>query len=439
MAGRRPFRFAPGVVLILVVSAALGCAGTAHPIRIGVLADCQGPLRGFQDGQLSGAELPFLQRGARLAGKALTDGVTPIKVRGHDVELVQGCVESGEHTVFIEEARRLVEREQVDAIVGGASVVAREVARLYPEVPFVSAFWDEQEVTLRKPASNLYRFTPDQPQMVAGLGAYAYRTLGWRRAAVMAPDQPWGWQPVAGFVAEFCALGGEVVTRSYRDPMQPDPGAAARALARKPDGVAAFLTGFDDPITVLGGLLPKLDNPARQLVLWAPSADDDALRMTLGGKLDGVASTSWLPAGPPSETLREYRALYHRSFPAIPAGFANQYWVMSYYDSVQALLTAIEHVDGDVSDGRSRLREELAHLRIELPDGVVHLNANRQAVRDIPIVRFVADAKGTGASLHAVRTVHEVEQSYGGLLSSAPPPSKSSQPCRKATPPPWDR
>ena len=37
-------------------------------------------------------------------------------------------------------------------------------------------------------------------------------TLGWRRAAVLAPDQPWGWQPAAGFVAEFCALGGEVVT-----------------------------------------------------------------------------------------------------------------------------------------------------------------------------------------------------------------------------------
>ena len=437
MAGRRPFRFAPGVLLILVVSAALGCAGTADPIRIGVLADCQGPFRGFQDGQLSGAELPFLQRGARLAGKALTDGVTPIKVGGHDVELVQGCVESGEHTVFIEEARRLVEREQVDAIVGGASVVAREVARLYPEVPFVSAFWDEQEVTLRKPASNLYRFTPDQPQMVAGLGAYAYRTLGWRRAAVLAPDQPWGWQPVAGFVAEFCALGGEVVTRSYRDPLQPDPGAAARAMAEsrtvslRSSRVRRSDHGSRRPA-------PASSTTPRDNSSCGRRAPTTRAAHELGGKLDGVASTSWLPAGPPSETLRESGALYHRSFPAIPAGL-RQSVVMSYYDSAQALLTAIEHVDGDVSDGRSRLREELARMRIQLPDGVVHLDANRQAVRDIPIVRFVADAKGAGASLQAVRTVHEVEQSYGGLLSSAPPPSKASQPCRKATLPPWDR
>ncbi len=233
-------------------------AGSSDPIRIGVLADCQGPFRGVQDAQLSGAELPFLRRGARLAGKAPVDGVTPVEVGGRDVEVVQGCVETGEHTVFIEEARRLVEREHVDAVVGGASVVAREVARLYPEVPFMSAFWDEQEVTLRHPAPNLYRFTPDNPQLVAGLGAYAYRTLGWRRAAVLAPDQPWGWQPVAGFVAEFCALGGTIVTRAYLDAERPDPGVTERATARSPDGVAAFVVDYDGSTAVLRDLIAHL-------------------------------------------------------------------------------------------------------------------------------------------------------------------------------------
>ena len=427
-----------GIVAALALSTAFGCGEGDDPIRIGVLADCQGPFRGLQDPQLAGAELPFLRRGARLAGKAPSDGITPVEVGGRSVVLVQGCVETGEHTVFVEEARRLVEREHVDALIGGASVVAREVARLYPDVPFVSAFWDEQEVTLRHPASNLYRFTPDNPQLVAGLGAYAYRTLGWRRAAVLATDQPWGWQPAAGFIAEFCALGGKVVTQAYRDGQRPDPNVAGRATAQSPDGVAAFLSSYDDPSGVLGDLISRLDDPAHQLVLWAPSVEDYALRSNLGSKLNGIATTSWLPAGPPTQVLREYLAAYGRSFPAT-VGFATQSWVIGYNDAAEALLTAIDHVDGDLSDGRSRLREDLASMRIELPEGVVHLDGNRQAVRDIPIVQFVADQQGKELSLHAIGTARDVEQTYAGLLSSTPPPSKASQPCRRATPPPWAR
>ena len=52
--------------------------------------------------------------------------------------------------------------------------MTRDLAHRYPDAVFVSTFWDEQEVTLRRPASNLFRFTPDYAQQEAGLGAYAY-------------------------------------------------------------------------------------------------------------------------------------------------------------------------------------------------------------------------------------------------------------------------
>ena len=71
----------------------------------------------------------------------------------------------------------------------GSTVVAREVARLYPEVPFVATFWDESEVTLHRPAPNLFRFSADFAQQTAGLGAYAFEELGWRRATVLTGDQ----------------------------------------------------------------------------------------------------------------------------------------------------------------------------------------------------------------------------------------------------------
>jgi hypothetical protein len=121
--------------------AVTGCGAGRAPFRIGVLVDCQGPLKSTEEAELSAAELPLLRRGARLVGPAPSNGTTAATVAGRKVELVVGCSEVGEEAVFIDEARRLVEEEHVDAVIGGASVVPRELARRYPDVPFLDTSW----------------------------------------------------------------------------------------------------------------------------------------------------------------------------------------------------------------------------------------------------------------------------------------------------------
>jgi branched-chain amino acid transport system substrate-binding protein len=422
---------AASVAIAAIVS---GCSSSGEVVKIGLLTDCQGPFHAFEDAQLSGAELPFLRRGARFAGAGPSGGVTAIEVAGRRVELVHGCQESGEHTQFIEDARRLVETEDVDAVVGGASVVARDLARRYPNVPFVSAFSSEQEVTLRSPARNLFRFSPDYAQDAAGLGAYAYRTLGWRRAAIVAADWSPAWDGAAAFTAEFCALGGKVVEATYRSPFTGEPDVVARALAARPDGVAAFLTGFDDQTRILAALTGRLRDP-RRLVTWNQSAEDPSLLESIGPKLDGVVVTTWVPPTPPSPILRAHRALYRKSFPGLPAWYADQSWVLGYYDAVEGILTALAQASG--GDVRRALLEELGRVTVDLPAGRVTLDRNRQAVRDGYLARVVSSAGRT--SLEPVAVVPQVEQTFGGLLSSAPPPGPGSQPCRKATPPSWAR
>jgi branched-chain amino acid transport system substrate-binding protein len=417
--------------------AASGCGGGGAPVRIGVLVDCQGPLKSAQEAELSAAELPLLRRGARLVGPAPSDGTTPATVGGRKVELVRGCSETGEEAVFIDEARRLVEEEHVDAVIGGASVVPRELARRYPDVPFLDTSW-EQEVTLRRPAPNLYRFTLDFGQWAAGLGAYAYDKLGWRRATILAGNDPPGWGAAAAFVAEFCALGGKVDREVYRSPFVPEPNRklASRVLAAKADGVASFLTDILDSSTaVVGALLKRLDHPRDHLLLWSPQLEDSAFLPTLGAKLDGVVLTSRYPAGRPSKALTDYEAAYRAAFPRMPRELARMSFIIDYADSVEALLTALDHADGDLTHGRSRLRAELARLRVALPRGDVHLDANRQAVGDVPLVRL--HLRHGEAIPDPVGMSRNVEQTFGGLLSHAPPPGPYSQPCRKATPPPW--
>ena len=87
--------------------------------------------RGFGDGELAGAELPFLARGARLLGTGPSDGVSADRGRRPARRARAAAARRRASTrVYIEEARRLVEDEHVDAVVSAARrVVTRELAR----------------------------------------------------------------------------------------------------------------------------------------------------------------------------------------------------------------------------------------------------------------------------------------------------------------------
>ena len=61
-------------------------------------------------------------------------------------------------------------------------------------------------------APNFFRFNGDGAQWNAGIGDILFRDGGWRTAAVIADDDGFGWTSAAGFVADFCAAGGEELT-----------------------------------------------------------------------------------------------------------------------------------------------------------------------------------------------------------------------------------
>src|SRR3954451_346075 len=108
--------------LLAVAALAVGAAGWSggeRPMRIGVLTDCRGLFSGYEGQMLAGAELPLLRRGARLTNGRPSGGVSEARAAGRDIELIRGCTEETEHTILVEEARRLVEVEGVDAVVGG--------------------------------------------------------------------------------------------------------------------------------------------------------------------------------------------------------------------------------------------------------------------------------------------------------------------------------
>ena len=433
-------RVAGLLAVALLALGAAGCSGGERPIRIGLLTDCRGIFSGYEDEMLAGAELPLLRRGARLTNGQPSGGVSDARAAGRDVELIRGCTEESELTILVEEARRLIEVEGVDAVVGAIgesdAIVLRELARKYPDVIFISVWSGAQGLTLRHPAANVYRFDTDEAQDVAGLGSYAYRELGWRRAAVVADTTPVGWQEEAAFVAEFCALGGDVTAR-YTAPIDVGDPKVAHAL-RDADGVAALMWGgaFVPP-----GFLPALTrvvgSPQTRMVVGTYVLEDSNTLVPIAGPHAGVVGASSIPPANATPAMRAHRRAFSRAFPGLPPSDAETPIVLAFNDAMEGLLRGLEASDGDLSDGRQRLREELARVRFDLPAGPLHLDRNRQAVRNTYLERV---GRGGGEQeFQLVGVVPEVEQTFGGLLSDAPSPGPGSQTCRKATPPPWVR
>jgi branched-chain amino acid transport system substrate-binding protein len=424
-----------GLVAALLMTAA-ACGGAEKPYRIGLLVDCVGVFRTLDVAELAGAELPLLERGSRLQGKDPAQGVTAARVAGRSVQLVPACTETLEFTTMFQEVRRLVVQDHVDAIVGGAfgvdGIALRDVARLYPKVVFVVAPHGPREVTLRDRPSNLFRVAADHGQLVAGLATYAYRELGWRRAAVFADDWDAGWDSTAAFVAEFCSLGGEVVAQ--RRALSPDEmAAAAPKVAHSVDGVAVLSTAtFGSVAKLVGRLVASPGDAARRLMLGPNILADKATIRALPG-LTGVVGAALSPPVHASASAKGYEESYVRAFGEAQRASAWDELTLTYRNAVEAVVQALVEAGGDPAS----VQGKLAALHADLAGVPVRIDRNGQAIVSSAIVRVGLPAKNGDRPLQLLREIPGVDQSIGGLLAPGLRPASADQPCRRATPPAW--
>ena len=422
--------------LAAAVGLLAGCGGDEEPFRVGVLTDCIGFYRSLGDAELSGAQLPLIDRGAQPRSSRPEDGVTSVSVAGTPVEVVRACTEFGEYSTMFEQVRRLVERESVDAVIGGTvgvdGIGLRMVAARFPDTTFVALPGGAREVTLRERAPNLFRLEADHGQAVGGLGTYAFRDLGWRRATVLSQGWFTGWGAAAAFVAEFCSLGG-TVTQERLDELDSN-GADAARVPRGTDGVAVLTTDFSgSQVPLLRRLAARFDEPARHVVLGPGVLDEEAARRVAGKVLGGAAAATRYPPA----ALAEFAEGYRRAFPG-QAAHADGEFVIAHRNAVEALLQALEQAGGDPGERGERLRAVLGALEIELL-GVPHrVDENGQAVVSATLVRVAPEGGGL-PTLRPLRTIAEVDQSLGGLLDAEHRPGALDETCEAGEPPPWAR
>jgi branched-chain amino acid transport system substrate-binding protein len=408
-----------------------GCGDSkSGALRVGILSDCYGPFSSLHEVIVASAELPLLGRGGELRGKQPSGGVEGAEVAGRPVELELGCVAGNDDV--IPEARRLVEEDGARAIVGPLDpeqgMVLREYARTQPWTAFLIQPSGAPELTLTKPAANVFRFASDAAQSVAGAGAYAYRRLGWRTAAIVADDVPYSWGGAAGFIAEFCSLGGRIVDRIWI-PVGTD---AAEAVRRIPRADGVYLgTALSPMLGFVKGYAALHHDLSRRLISNATLLYDPAVLARATGVV--VAGS---PPFQPTAAEAAYALSFERAFPAIPPAVAVNPTTIPYRDGVEALLEAFARSRGATGPP---LLAALARLRLDSPTGRIHLDANRQAVGPNYLNR-VATGAGGKATIRKVRVVPRVEQTFGGYFRPGDEPSSETGPaCVKRTPPPWAR
>ncbi|MBV8990995.1 MAG: ABC transporter substrate-binding protein [Solirubrobacterales bacterium] len=413
--------------------------GSPETIRIGVISDCRGPFAPYYEQSLAGAELAFIQRGARLRGPKPSDGVGEVSLGSKRVALVPGCETWGTPTTTLAEARRLVEQEGANAVVApfwfGDGLLVRQYARVRPEIVFSDAS-TEPQTTLDRPAPNMFRFNLDWAQSIAGLGAYAYSALGWRKVVTFSEDDPPGWQYVSGFVAEFCSLGGNVVKRLWAPAVVRDWRPVVAQIPRAGVDGVLFASELQDPAGFFAAYGVRHPDLARRVVVSGLTLVHTS---PLIPSLLGLVGSWDDPFGTTVAAWERYANEFQRTFKNPDGTILPGAAAVNFYNATEALLEALTQVHGDLSQHESRLMRALRDLQLDSPKGPIRLDSDQQAVGPAFLSRVQRDAQRR-LTIQTFKVVPDVEQTFGGYLGAHTPAASETQPrCRHGNPPAWAR
>jgi branched-chain amino acid transport system substrate-binding protein len=414
-------------------SAAPGGSG-GRAIKIGVLTTCGGPFALFEAEAFSGAKYALIKNaGATAAGTKPQDQVTGATIAGRPVRLSFGCSDATPDKA-VAEARRLVESVKVDVLLGPLSgdegIAVANYAKSQPQVTFVNGTSGAQETTLKVKAPNFFRFGGDGAQWMAGLGSYAYNQLHWRTAAILGEDYSYPYTQAAGFSAEFCGLGGQIVKRVWAPLTTTDWSSYVTQLPRDVDGVL-FLTGGTNTVNALKAFT-QLGQQIKGHALGGSSVLDPTA-FSVGSQMAGLVGGSPVPLGGTTPDWTSYVNGFQKTYPKVPG---DSLFTVLYYDGMSAIMDALKQTKGSLSGNEQTFRSALTKLAPTFPNGTVKLDANRNSIQPAYVVQVVDNGGKLGFKV--IRKVDQVTQDFGGAFSaSSGSPGRDAPACKRGPVPSW--
>jgi branched-chain amino acid transport system substrate-binding protein len=426
-----------------------GPAASGDGVRLGILGECEGPFGAFHEDVVGGAVLAMVNHAGATVGSSTSalEGFSGAEVAGTPIELVGiGCGDDTPDRI-LQEVRRLVEQQNANVIIGPLSgdegIAIAEYAKANPQLTVLAGISGSQEQTLQVRAPNYFRFFGDGAMWNAGLGDILHNQEGWDTAAVIADDYSFGHTSAAGFIAEFCGVGGQVTHRVF-PPLGTTDYSSYIAQLPDPDEVDGYFwvvggTGTQAALEAFVNAKGDLTGDQHAGNLFFNPDLAQALGTDIAGAYVGGFAT--LPADVTTPAIQEYLASADAAWetlpsaltgnePAAPSVAAAFGFFYGYYSAGVALVEGLTAVDGDISDPAA-LHAALSGLTLELPYGAVSLDENRSGIVDVGVSRLVLNEEDEVVQ-QAVAIVPQVDQTFGGTFGpDTPSPSRDFPPCEQ--------
>lgn len=390
----------------LTASVAIGAILAGSPafaqetIKIGILVALEGA---FADGGKDGV------RNVELALRQVNNTIA-----GKKVETVVAPTDTTPDTT-IRQARKLIEQDKVDFIVGPLSgsegIAMRDYAKTIPDKTVINGISGALETTWVDPAPNFFRFNLDGSQWGYGLGSYVVKEKGWKKIATVAADYSFGYTNFLGFAVDFCKSGGDIVERFWVPLGSSDFGGVIAAL---PDDVDAIYLGVGGTDAI--NFLNQYEQAGAETNLIGGTIMADQTVLTSKGRakeaLAGTPTSGPFANDNPDPAWQSYVKLYQDGFPEAERFPSPSLFGLGYYTATLAAITALEQIGGDLSDGQKKFHDALSNLELDSPTGKIKLNENRQASGTVFVTEVVEGADGNLTS-KMVAKVDNVTQTLG--------------------------
>jgi branched-chain amino acid transport system substrate-binding protein len=391
-----------GAVSAAVAAAVSGgaIAQQGTPVKIGLLATLEGPFAaGGADG-MRGAELAVKQAGGVVAGRK--------------IEIVKAS-SNANPDVAVNAARKLVEQDKVDILVGplsgGEGIAIKDYSKTQPQTTFINGGSGAQATTLVSPSPNFFRFNTEGAQWMVGLGKAAM-DKGYKRTMIIAEDYAFPYSQVQGFMAEYCRLGGKVPLKAWVPLGGKDYSSVIARIPKDVDALLVVLGGADavnflNQYEAAGGDKPMMGGSI--------TVSQDVLNYR-GKRRDSLVGT--ISAGPVADSFdgadwKAFVADYQKNFPVSAGGFPSpSLFAYVYYVNMKAALDGLAAVNGDLGGQHAKYREALSKMTLKTPTGDVRLDGNRQAIGTTIVTEVVKDAQGN-LTTKVARKVDNIDQLLG--------------------------
>ncbi len=430
------------VVGLTVAASASFASSKAGVVRVAIMTDCKGAFSFGYEEDIGGAQAAFAQyaHGKVKNKNKPSAGITGINVAGKQIKIVgYGC---GNDTVplAVTETKRLMEQLKADVMVGPLSgdeaVYVANYAKAHPTKTFIIGTAGSQDPTLQIAPKNVFRYHGDGAMWNAGAGEIAYKKLGWRKAAIIMDDYSFGWTSAAGFIADFCAIGGQITKRVFPPLNTTDYAPFARQLP-PPSQVDGYFwvvggSGTSSSLKAYEQAYGKLD-PKKVIgnLFFAFLGADKVVAPKVAGAYVGGFGTG---AGMKTKAANAYRAIMKKYYPKQPA---DDGFVYNYYNAAWALVQGLQKSGGQLGSKLQAAMPRTLKAAFQVSNGgVLHLDANRQGIQDQYPLQLVKQADGSVAA-QVVGFVPNVDQSFHGLFKKTSPPPGRTQPACKRAKLPW--